>query len=183
MTTEAYDLKALIRHEHRQAELQRLQMGLDGCGCSECQALYTEIDLEKYGARVINSGGTIVVMAGKTGADILKDDGINETGAMVCSGEQRPAMALRYFMRNNHVPDRPADNIPIGNVLSPSNFAQADDSSVSKIKDDTFIVPQIVQTRESRIMKQRGRPRKSGEVSRTTAWRREKEKVFQGTLI
>ncbi len=155
MTAEAYDLKALISQEHRRAELERLDAGWDGCGCADCQAFYSEIDLEKYGGRVIDTGGTIVVKAARTG--------VAQTGVWGCAD--------------------PVDNIPGDDVLSPSIITQDGDSGVSKIKDDTFIDPPSDQAQESGIMKQRGRPRKFGQVSRTTAWRREKEKAVQGTLI
>jgi len=60
----------LIRHEHRQAELERLRAGYDGCGCSECQEIYKTIDPEKYGKRVICSAGVINITAGRAGADL-----------------------------------------------------------------------------------------------------------------
>jgi hypothetical protein len=41
-----------IKQAHRQAELQRLNAGWQGCGCSDCQTLYKELDLSKYGNRV-----------------------------------------------------------------------------------------------------------------------------------
>lgn len=57
----AQDLKALIRQEHKRAELQRLDEGMDGCGCSDCQELYKTLDLSKYGNRVTNFGDTVLI--------------------------------------------------------------------------------------------------------------------------
>lgn len=66
-----YDLKVLTRQEHRRAELQRLRMGMDGCGCAECQVFYTTIDLAAFGSRVIRYGDCISIAAGNTGADLM----------------------------------------------------------------------------------------------------------------
>lgn len=57
----AYDLKARIRQEHERAELQRIDSGDSGCGCSLCQALYQRTDMSKYGARVKEIAGVISV--------------------------------------------------------------------------------------------------------------------------
>ncbi len=59
-----YDLKALIREEHRRAELLRLRLGIDSCGCTECEALYQTLDVSKYGGQ-----------AGKQAKDFWSDDG------------------------------------------------------------------------------------------------------------
>ncbi len=55
------DLKALIRQEHRQAELQRLDEGYAGCGCAECQELYKTLDLTRYGNRVAYCGELVII--------------------------------------------------------------------------------------------------------------------------
>lgn len=44
--------RGLIEKEHRRAESERLDMGQEGCGCSDCQVLYSTLDLIKYGGRV-----------------------------------------------------------------------------------------------------------------------------------
>lgn len=54
--------------EHRRAEIERLEAGYDGCGCTECQVLYGEIDMSQYAERVIKAAGIITVIAGRTGA-------------------------------------------------------------------------------------------------------------------
>jgi hypothetical protein len=53
-----------IKLTHQQAELQRLDDGMDGCGCPECQELYKTIDLEKYGARVHRFHDVVLIAAG-----------------------------------------------------------------------------------------------------------------------
>lgn len=58
-------LRELILSEHRRAELQRLDSGLPGCGCSDCQQLYREINLAKYGSRVTESGGNVLIKESK----------------------------------------------------------------------------------------------------------------------
>ncbi|MBI2850697.1 MAG: hypothetical protein HYX80_06620 [Chloroflexi bacterium] len=55
------DLKTQIREEHRRAELQRLDAGMDGCACGICQEFYRELDLAKYGRRVIRVAGIILI--------------------------------------------------------------------------------------------------------------------------
>lgn len=62
-----------IRKEHHQVELLRLQSGLDGCGCKDCQVFYAALDLSKYGDRVKRYGGFIQIVAGKTGADLWEE--------------------------------------------------------------------------------------------------------------
>jgi len=64
------DLKAQIQQAHFEAELERLRAGYDGCGCADCQELYKTLDLSVYGDRVKDYAGTILVVAGKTGADL-----------------------------------------------------------------------------------------------------------------
>ena len=58
----APDLKALILAEHRRAELQRLEEGQAGCGCSDCQLFYQTIDLSKYGRRVKTLDGYVLIV-------------------------------------------------------------------------------------------------------------------------
>lgn len=48
-------------HEHRRAEIERLDNGWAGCGCDICQALYKELDLTKYGPRVKRYGDIIAI--------------------------------------------------------------------------------------------------------------------------
>ncbi len=82
----AQDLLAQIRQEHEKAELLRLSMGQEGCGCSDCQELYRTLDLSKYGERVKRSGDFIVIVAGKTGADLLEStDHWDNTGQVFFS--------------------------------------------------------------------------------------------------
>jgi hypothetical protein len=47
--------------------------------------------------------------------------------------------------------------------------------AVSKILAGKELPPEDAQIQDTGIMKHRGRPRKEGEISRTTAWRRRKE--------
>lgn len=54
-------MKELILIEHRRAELQRLDLGMDGCGCSDCQELYKTLDLTRYGSRVIRIDGIVTI--------------------------------------------------------------------------------------------------------------------------
>ncbi len=54
-------LEAAIRKEHFRAELQRLNEGWAGCGCSDCQQLYGTLDHSKYGTRVSYLDSVVVV--------------------------------------------------------------------------------------------------------------------------
>ena len=54
-------------------------------------------------------------------------------------------------------------------------------NGVSKITSKEIIPDKDIQAQETGIMKQRGRPRKQGEFSRVTRWRRAKE--LQGLLL
>ncbi len=126
MATSDYDLKAQIKAEHNRAELQRLDAGMAGCGCSDCQALYKTLDLNKYANRVSDSGDTILI-AEKSRQSSRVDD-VSSSPESVC--------------------------LPLPD----------EEEVVSKMLPDYRILP--------RIMKHRGRPRKQGEVSRVTQWRR-----------
>jgi hypothetical protein len=61
------DINELIKQDHQQAERLRLDMGMDGCGCADCQELYRTIDLEKYGARVQRFQDIITIIPGTSG--------------------------------------------------------------------------------------------------------------------
>jgi hypothetical protein len=50
-----------IKKEHLRAEVERLDEGWSGCGCADCQELYREIDLKKYGSRVREIDGEITI--------------------------------------------------------------------------------------------------------------------------
>jgi len=64
------NLKRSAQRDHQRAEILRLDLGLEGCGCSDCQALYQQIDLEKYGHRVKRYAGTVLIMGrAATGPD------------------------------------------------------------------------------------------------------------------
>ena len=60
-----------IEKEHQRAELQRLDEGWPGCGCSLCQKLYKEINLEKYGSRVIILNESYII---KSDSSLHKDE-------------------------------------------------------------------------------------------------------------
>lgn len=143
------DLKAEIKKEHLQAELLRLRAGYDGCGCADCQGLYQVIDLKKYGARVKRYFDTIIIMSGQTGADLWE----------------------QY-----HPPEPGGDD-----VLSDYLGGQAAQQAVSKLPANGLLPPgDNSGVNPPAVMKHPGgRPRKSGEVSRVTAWRREKEKQLE----
>lgn len=67
--TQDVDYRQLIRQSHYEAELERLRAGYEGCSCAMCQEFYHELDLAKYGERVKRLGDTVVILAGKDGAD------------------------------------------------------------------------------------------------------------------
>lgn len=67
--TDFEGLKKLIILEHRRAELRRLDSGQAGCGCQDCQSLYREIDLGKYGSRLKHHGELIYIDASPGGAE------------------------------------------------------------------------------------------------------------------
>jgi hypothetical protein len=58
------DNNEVVKHDHRQAELLRLDMGMEGCGCADCQELYRSIDLDNYGARVQRFQDIIIILPG-----------------------------------------------------------------------------------------------------------------------
>lgn len=65
----AVDLQAEIRKEHHATELMRIRSGLAGCGCDTCQELYRQLDLDKFGKRVISFNSISVIVEGLTGTD------------------------------------------------------------------------------------------------------------------
>ena len=71
--------QSTIREEHRRAEVLRLRRGLDGCACGTCQDLYLELDLSNYGVRVKRVGSVSIITAGRTGADLWRDDAVQDT--------------------------------------------------------------------------------------------------------
>jgi len=58
---ETYDLDSEVTNEHNRAELQRLDGGWSGCGCTDCQKFYKTIDLAVYGNRVEYSSDVITI--------------------------------------------------------------------------------------------------------------------------
>ncbi|MFC1847644.1 hypothetical protein ACFLW5_02390 [Chloroflexota bacterium] len=56
-----FDITAWILEEHQKAELQRLTDGWAGCGCADCQRLYKETDIARYGSRVVYSGDIVII--------------------------------------------------------------------------------------------------------------------------
>lgn len=156
------DLKTWVSDEHRQAELERLRAGYDGCGCVDCQVLYDTLDLKKYGNRVLCEGSITAITAGRAGADLWETyntrDYWTPEGIFVLGGKAEPSL----------------DGIE-------GSCSKQDD--VSKIPDKGIIPTDSIQEGKTGIMKQRGRPRKTGVISRVTAWRREKELEVQGVLI
>lgn len=56
------ETKALTTHA--QSEFDRLNRGMEGCGCAECQALYRSMDLEIYGTRVKRYQDIILITSG-----------------------------------------------------------------------------------------------------------------------
>lgn len=129
------ELQDLIKEEHRRAELERLRLGEECCGCRDCQQLYSTLDLSEYGSRVIRVGGEVLMItASKNGSD----------------SSQRKLEA---------------------------------DKAVSKIPKHESLPSTDIRLQPAGIMKPRGRPRKAdtAAVSRTTAWRRQKE--TQGVLL
>ena len=53
-----------IKVDHSIAELERLDAGMDGCGCQDCQDFYKTINLNVYGDRVRYFHDTIIITAG-----------------------------------------------------------------------------------------------------------------------
>jgi len=169
MTTENYDLKAQIKAEHHRAELQRLDSGMAGCGCSDCQQLYRTLDLTKYGSRVVNSVGVILINEKQQAPDYWSADGsifihygkkwgVNKKGARVCL---------------DNVRDTPQSDCLV---------VQDKQDSVSKLLDGEILPPITKDSQKEVVMKHPGgRPRKPGEVSRVTQWRRNKHS--QGVLL
>lgn len=69
----APDWKESANRDHQDAELQRLRMGQEGCGCNPtCQDFYKTINLTPFGDRVKTFDGMIFIAAGATGADLIK---------------------------------------------------------------------------------------------------------------
>lgn len=133
----------MMQKAHRQAELERLRAGFEGCGCSDCQEYYRELDLTVYGERVKRVADIITIIEGKTGADNWQQ--------YHNDGENRRI------------------NVPVN------------DRHGAKIKNDKghggndshVQAPDIIAPK-----KPRGRPRKTGDVSRWTRNRRAKHAVM-----
>ena len=67
----------------------------------------------------------------------------------------------------------------VGPVAKPTETPPEPQKPVAKIPIKENLPMEMSQTQEKGIMQHRGRPRKEGEVHRTTKWRREK----QGSLF
>lgn len=65
-----FGFKIMANEEHRNAEMQRLRRGYDGCGCSVCQELYRTADISIFGDRVNTYQHLIFIVGGTTGADL-----------------------------------------------------------------------------------------------------------------
>lgn len=172
------DLKTWVSDEHRRAELERLRAGYDGCGCTDCQELYATLDLKKYGNRVLSGGGITTITAGRAGADLWEPyntrDYWTPEGVFIFGGKK-------------DANDESLRIICLRDVVEPSLYGSESSYSkqnvVSKIPDKGIIPTDNIQAGKTGIMKQRGRPRKTGVISRVTAWRREKELEVQGVLM
>lgn len=171
------DIDQLIRKEHYWAELLRHRAGLPGCGCSDCQSLYKKLDLSKYGKRVIEQDGIFTITEGKTGADLYDEYHKPDywKGNIFFTGGKK------YGVTPN------GGTVVVGGVTETSqdtgHAGGEGREVVSKIPAKEIIPAENIQPQDNGIMKQRGRPRKTGEVSRVTAWRREKEIEKQGVLL
>jgi len=84
---------------HNQAELLRLYMGMDGCGCAECQEYYKTLDLSKYGSRVKRFGDFVIISAGTTGADLM------EAPAHPTDAPLSPSVVQEYVTKSETIED------------------------------------------------------------------------------
>ena len=157
----------LIKIEHRRADLQRLDSGLDGCGCSDCQELYREIDLSKYGGRVVRTNDIILIKEKQQVADHWTEDGqyfvhygrrwaVNKQGQRICLDP----------------PGQP--------LQSPSEASPDKQQGVAKVVPDSLIPEPIMQQEKG----SKGRPQKEDneQVNRSTLWRRQ-QKQQQAALL
>lgn len=148
------DLKAEIRKEHYRAELQRLNKGMEGCGCSFCQELYKTLDLSKYGSRVKHFGDFVIVAA---------------------------KQMMKIKEKEKNIP--PSQNQVAATPTIIHETHQNENLAVSKIKPEEVIggVSKRIlhKAKKTGILKHRGRPRKNGQLSRMTEYRRAKEKEKQ----
>ncbi len=159
-----WDMSALIKLEHRRAELQRLNSSLDGCGCALCQELYASLDLSRYGSRVTHSGDCILIIAGKTGAD----PHLIETADRWSADDS-------VFIHHGQSWGVSKSGRRV--LLKDSSLASQDgQEAVSKLLPDSLkSIPTPKQAQKRVVMKHRGgRPKKQGQVSRATSWRRRK---------
>lgn len=167
------ELKAQIREEHRRAELQRLEDGWSGCGCSDCQELYREIDLTKYGSRVVETDGIILVKE-KTNMDT---DRWSPDGQVFIHYGKRWAVTKKgtRIMLSDAI-EKPKDATE-NNVTSQST-TETSEVPQTAIMLQAVKPPQKLVEGDNNVIKHRGRPVKTGEVSRMTLWRRQRQAVM-----
>lgn len=148
------DLKAEIRKEHYRAELQRLNKGMEGCGCSLCQELYKTMDLSKYGTRVKHYGDFVMVAA---------------------------KQVVKIKEKEENTP--PSEKQVVDTPTNEDGTHHNQNLVVSKFTTEEVIggVPKTIlhKGKKTGVLKHRGRPRKNGQLSRMTEWRRQKEKEKQ----
>lgn len=176
----AQDLKVNIKQTHREAEIMRLRAGYDGCGCSECQELYREIDLTKYGKRVIRAGDIVVIVAGRVGADLWDQYHQQErwAGNGFIMGSTLWTVTPAGGICGGPVAETPQDTPP-----GPQDAPEV----VTKLPAKGITPAENPQTQNGDSFDTKhpgGRPRKKDgeEVSRMTQWRRDKE-ARQGLLL
>ena len=138
------DFKLEADNEHRRAELQRLTEGQESCGCDICQTVYKQLDLKKFGSRVIRVGEVVLIK--------VKNKKVAEKIL-----EAAPIPLTDYETHQNK-------KIRVAKVVTVHPHTD-------KIKPDTkkvFMQHGITTT------KKKGRPEKRGKVHRVTHWRRGK---------
>lgn len=173
-----------ILSDHHRAELQRLEQGQAGCGCSDCQALYKTLDLSKFGSRVFQLDGHISIGEGKNKipSDCWTDDGaifvhygkrwgLTKEGQRICRGPVE-------VPKTTEDTDQNATDSPLQSL---GGVAKIPPSEISP-PNDTLNTNGGIMQQEKRA---RGRPPKPPEelVHRTTGWRRRRKKELQGVLL
>ncbi len=145
---------------HWQAEELRLRMGFDGCGCETCQEYYQKADLTRFGNRVREFRGMIIITAGDTGADLS-------------ASKNNPTEKEKNATKKRKKRDK---------VVLDTNFTHSEQpllasNNVSKIKSVELPAPNFDTPKKGP-----GRPRKpEGKGSRTTLYRqrkRQQERLF-----
>ena len=93
---------------HTTAELLRLESGMPGCGCDECQRFYKTLDLSVYGDRVKRMYG-VVYIVGRLPTAPKPEDSVEQEPVSKIKDE---AVDIPVIIETKKKRGRPAIKVP-----------------------------------------------------------------------